>query len=427
MTKPAASKSKTTRQPKKIAIKQYGSKTVRVAQPSNKIVKRAAAKPTKAKALAAPEKKITKAKKGPPSYAYACYPTFNLNQLIDNPAGFKQRNEEAASRFAIRHPKRVERLVKLVRTVPGYAFRAYEYRAYSKCRNFDLSYELFTKLVTSPCHYCGEEYKENLMNVNRLDNRCGYTRANVVPACNMCSTMKNSLDESTFILTCYHVDGYRINKSLRCAPVFGTSNGCSQAKYKKDAVGIKREFTISPSELLRIQTLQKCHLCGMQGTKRNKLSIDRKDNTGHFAGFNVKPCCSSCCSLKGEYDLQPLHNKCSDITCMHKYRIKELGDAWVENSSFTVADPNKPENGELEILRLVHKAEKYVKAQRAKVKAQVDEGAGDLEEQMGTDEAESGESSVPSPKPKRGSATKAKPVRASTSRAKPKSKVHATR
>lgn len=70
--------------------------------------------------------------------------------------------------------------------------------------SFDLSYEDFVGLITSPCHYCGdpasnshEGYPYN--GVDRVDNALGYSKANAVPACALCNYSKRDRSVDEFV------------------------------------------------------------------------------------------------------------------------------------------------------------------------------------------------------------------------------------
>jgi hypothetical protein len=58
-------------------------------------------------------------------------------------------------------------------------------------RAIDMSTDELTKLVTSPCHYCG--FSDKLVGIDRVNNDIHYTLANCVPACKTCNFMKRTM------------------------------------------------------------------------------------------------------------------------------------------------------------------------------------------------------------------------------------------
>lgn len=66
-------------------------------------------------------------------------------------------------------------------------------------RNYEvkITFEEFTKIVSTPCAYCGENEKR--IGVDRIDNTKGYTLENSNPCCTTCNMMKKTMTISEFI------------------------------------------------------------------------------------------------------------------------------------------------------------------------------------------------------------------------------------
>lgn len=79
---------------------------------------------------------------------------------------------------------------------PELVYRQYEYKAKERNLTFRLSLEDFEKLISQPCHYCGEY---EVMGVDRVDNRIGYLVSNSVPCCMECNFMKRTMDKHRFV------------------------------------------------------------------------------------------------------------------------------------------------------------------------------------------------------------------------------------
>jgi hypothetical protein len=92
--------------------------------------------------------------------------------------------------------------------------KSVEKRMYSnyKChgKDFELSFEEFTSLVSQDCKYCGtkpeqDRFSKNrklslkLNGIDRVDSSIGYTLDNCVPCCSTCNGMKSDLPVGQFL------------------------------------------------------------------------------------------------------------------------------------------------------------------------------------------------------------------------------------
>ncbi len=86
------------------------------------------------------------------------------------------------------------------------------YRRHAKVKQlfFGVSKEVFRKLITKECFYCGSppvEYQDEpsrngkfIRNgLDRVDNTKGYTEDNIVPCCKTCNIMKKAMDIGEFL------------------------------------------------------------------------------------------------------------------------------------------------------------------------------------------------------------------------------------
>lgn len=94
----------------------------------------------------------------------------------------------------------------------SYVFNNYKQSAKKNDRAFDLSRELFEKLISSDCYYCGlppsikrDSYnnrdKESFYynGIDRKDNNQGYIIENSVPCCTECNFLKKDYNEKEFL------------------------------------------------------------------------------------------------------------------------------------------------------------------------------------------------------------------------------------
>ena len=79
---------------------------------------------------------------------------------------------------------------------PELVYRQYQYKAKERNLTFRLTLEDFEKLISQPCHYCGDY---EVMGVDRVDNRIGYLVSNSVPCCSECNFMKKDMLAHRFI------------------------------------------------------------------------------------------------------------------------------------------------------------------------------------------------------------------------------------
>ena len=100
------------------------------------------------------------------------------------------------------------------RTIPALNRLFYTYKRNSKIKRieFNLSINLFKKITSSRCIYCGKTptniVKDNIKGnmssyqyngIDRVDNTLGYTTSNCVPCCKLCNYTKNNLTQKNFM------------------------------------------------------------------------------------------------------------------------------------------------------------------------------------------------------------------------------------
>ena len=77
-------------------------------------------------------------------------------------------------------------------------FREYADGAAKKNVEFSITLEKFTEVVTKPCYYCKTYNETEVLGIDRIDSFKGYVKGNILPACEICNTMKKQLTMKEF-------------------------------------------------------------------------------------------------------------------------------------------------------------------------------------------------------------------------------------
>lgn len=91
-----------------------------------------------------------------------------------------------------------------------YIYNAYKKSANVRGHEFNVDRIIFTKLILSPCVYCGTQNSNERIDrlnpkekityngIDRVNNSIGYIIGNIVSCCNICNKMKGTLTEDEF-------------------------------------------------------------------------------------------------------------------------------------------------------------------------------------------------------------------------------------
>ena len=77
-------------------------------------------------------------------------------------------------------------------------YREYADSAAKRNIEFNISVEEFTEVVTKPCYYCKKYDETEVLGIDRIDSFNGYVKGNILPACEICNTMKKQLTMKEF-------------------------------------------------------------------------------------------------------------------------------------------------------------------------------------------------------------------------------------
>jgi len=302
-------------------------------------------------------------RKNNPDKTYNYYTKYRENQLKYNAEAFRKRNAENQAKRRKMHPKKKStyRYNTIVKDKYHRSIKSAEERGY----DFNISYDIFKKLVESDCYYCGCPRKKFLNGVDRLDNKIGYIENNIVSACKMCNYMKNTLNEATFILMCTHIIHYNKMLKLKSYPkVFNNINGCTYSSYKNCANKKNIPFEISEKEFNELRN-KSCYICNKNCTNLRLNGIDRYDNTKGYIFENCQACCYDCNCMKKNLNHDRFLFQCGYIALQHKKRFDKLEKKWKPSRS-QEKNSNKLSKEELKELRLKQKKEREEKTLASK-------------------------------------------------------------
>ena len=79
-------------------------------------------------------------------------------------------------------------------------YRHYKYGAKRRGIRFELSFEQFSGFWGKPCYYCGAPIER--IGLDRVENRKGYVRGNVVACCKFCNMAKSDLSVWEYVRAC---------------------------------------------------------------------------------------------------------------------------------------------------------------------------------------------------------------------------------
>jgi hypothetical protein len=126
-------------------------------------------------------------------------------------AGWKcvECHNEYNRKYWQKNPEKRKAHQKEYRQTPKGKYFTYKKGAKRRGYAFDLSCEVFSVLLESPCKYCGVSPADG---VDRIENNEGYVPGNCAPCCWWCNRSKGIETEDEFIEQCTRVVEYRKEK-----------------------------------------------------------------------------------------------------------------------------------------------------------------------------------------------------------------------
>jgi hypothetical protein len=78
-------------------------------------------------------------------------------------------------------------------------YHSYKKHAHTANREFSITFDEFSSIVSKPCYYCHSKEK---IGIDRKDSKKGYTIDNCAASCFICNFMKKAYTEKFFINHC---------------------------------------------------------------------------------------------------------------------------------------------------------------------------------------------------------------------------------
>lgn len=144
-----------------------------------------------------------------------------------------------------------------------------------KARLNDLDLAFVKILVESPCSYCGEDQLR--MTLDRLDNKLGHTKANVVGACERCNYIRRDMPIAAWKVLSQGI------KSVREQNLFGDWTGVI---HKRDKEIVIPESLVKPPNhgTITMYTHHKCRCDLCKLAMRNGKRLYRKSGVYNEPG-----------------------------------------------------------------------------------------------------------------------------------------------
>lgn len=123
----------------------------------------------------------------------------------------------------IRRHKYPEKYYTLQRNLNRRAWRHTPFGMYSTYQSnakktnipFKLGPAYFKRAITAKCYYCGRQYPEVTMGLDRKNSKKGYIIGNIIPCCWDCNRSKTDWSPEKYINHCKRIIDYQLEKERR--------------------------------------------------------------------------------------------------------------------------------------------------------------------------------------------------------------------
>lgn len=300
-----------------------------------------------------------------PDLVYYAYTKSRGKKLREDPIGYRKKEAEQQAKWREAHPEALKKHLERYNTVVKVKYTTYKRYSEEKGYDFAIDADKFEEIITMDCYYCGLYRGIYLNGIDRLDNNIGYLEENIVPACKICNNMKNTLNESTFILMCMHISQINNFYPSKLYPhVFNDYRGSSYRQYMDRASSKNLEFMLSEKQFNGIRS-KPCYICRKKTTDTHCNGIDRVDNNKGYIIDNCESCCGGCNYLKRDSNHDEFIYQCGFIAAQHKNRFSGLEEKWIP-SEFRAVNTNKLSKLEIDSIKMERKLTREAKTLASK-------------------------------------------------------------
>lgn len=293
------------------------------------------------------------------------YTESRAKKLMENPDEYRKRNAENAKKWREKNPDKVAMFNENRKKSIDHIFYAYQDKAERRGLKFFIDRELFEHIIKTECYYCDYIDEDGINGMDRLNNNGDYSEDNTVACCKMCNFMKNTLNESTFILMCSHISYHNNYEISKLYPhVFNNYCGDNYEYYVISADKRGKTFELTKKQYYKLKN-GKCYLCGRESNDKHNNGIDRYDNSQGYTIDNCRTCCGDCNYMKKNYDYDEFINQCALIAENHFDRFSDLEECW-EPSKFNVTNTKKLSKDDMSVLSQKKKEIRHQKTMSTK-------------------------------------------------------------
>jgi hypothetical protein len=227
----------------------------------------------------------------------------------------KQRDQDDARFHRIRYYK-----AERVFNIDSY-IKEYHDNAIKRGIEYLLTADEFATIVKKPCHYCAHYKDDEVIGIDRVDNKKGYISENVVPCCELCNNMKYTFPVDLFlkICSCIATNTVFTQEDSDKWPSTYNRGTARYSHYMGGAFKRLLVFALSREQFTEI-IKRPCYLCGYNGT----VGIDRKNNKIGYTIQNAFPCCQICNYMKGDLEYESFIEHVKKIYTTSKGDVIEL-------------------------------------------------------------------------------------------------------
>ena len=236
---------------------------------------------------------------------------YRARQIDKDQEEYLKHKAESAKKWRHENPEKMREINQRKINSIDEQYGVCKTTARSKGLAFELPFELYHTLVTSPCYYCGIIQEKGFNGIDRPDSTKGYIPDNALSCCQMCNFMKGNNSPNTFI---HHAEHILTHQNIIQGRRFDTKNTrrVSFSDYKKRAEEKEREFTLT-EEMFEQEIIKDCYLCGKSNTDSHSNGLDRFDSKKGYTEDNILSCCGNCNYFKNNYLYEDVLKKCELI------------------------------------------------------------------------------------------------------------------